>query len=265
LGAGCAMSREFSTEAFQARLSTHYLGRRFLYYPSLPSTQDVARQEAERGAPEGTTVLAEEQTAGRGRLGRQWVSPAGDNLYFSVVLRPSAEHLRLLVMIWPLAICEAVEEVTALRPRVKWPNDVLIGSRKLAGVLIESTFRGGGLDYAIPGIGINVNVDVSSHEGIPDTATSIMSELGREVAREEVLATILDRFERLYESVRRGEPVHLAWKARLDTLGKHVRVSFGDRVEGGVAEDARADGTLILRRPDGSRVEIEAGDVTLRA
>jgi BirA family biotin operon repressor/biotin-[acetyl-CoA-carboxylase] ligase len=258
------MSREFSTEAFQARLSTDYMGRRFFYYPSVSSTQDAAREEAERGAPEGTTVLADQQTAGRGRLGRQWVSPAGANLYFSVVLRPSAEHLRLLVMIWPLAICEAVEELTDLRARVKWPNDVLVGTRKLAGVLVECNFSDGEVDHAVAGIGVNVNLDVSSHEGIPDTATSIMSELGREVAREEVLAAILGRFESLYDSARRGEPVHLAWKARLDTLGRHVRVSFGERVEEGVAEDAGADGTLILRRPDGSRVEIEAGDVTLR-
>lgn len=259
------MSREFSVKAFQARLGTRYMGRRFFYYPSLSSTQDAARDEAEGGAAEGTTVLADQQTAGRGRLGRQWVSPPGANLYFSVVLRPSTEHLRLLTMIWPLAICEAVEEVTGLRALVKWPNDVLVGPRKLAGVLVECDFRNGGVSHAIAGIGINVNLDVSAHEGIPDTATSLMSELGRQVGREELLAAVLGRFEKLYDSARRGEPVHLAWKARLDTLGRQVRVSIGDRVEEGLAEDAGADGALILRRPDGSRVEIEAGDVTLRA
>jgi len=258
------MRHEFSLEPFQARLTTSYMGRRFLFYPSLPSTQDAARQEAESGAPEGTTVLADQQTAGRGRLGRQWVSPAGANLYFSTVLRPDTEHLRSLVMIWPLAVAMGVEDVAGLAARLKWPNDVLVGPRKLAGVLIESSFRGGGLDYAIAGIGINVNLDVSLLGELRDTATSVSAELGREAPREEVLAAVLGRFEELYEAARRGEPVHLDWKARLDTLGRQVRVSFGDKVEEGLAEDAEPDGALVLRRPDGSRVRIEAGDVTLR-
>jgi len=258
------MSREFSIEAFQARLATHFVGRRLLYHASLPSTQDVARKEAERGAAEGTTVLADEQTAGRGRLARGWVSPPGANLYFSVVLRPSAAHLRLLVMIWPLAICRAVEEVTSLSARVKWPNDVLVGSRKLAGVLIDSELGDSESDYAIAGIGINVNFDVSPHEEIRRTATSISTELGHEVAREELLAAVLGRFEELYEAARRGDPVHDAWKARLDTIGRSIRVRFGDSAEEGVAEDAGPDGALILRRSDGSRVRIEAGEVTLK-
>jgi BirA family biotin operon repressor/biotin-[acetyl-CoA-carboxylase] ligase len=254
------MSQEFSLEAFQARLATRYVGRRLLYYPSLASTQDVARQEAESGAPEGATILADRQTAGRGRLGRSWVSPAGGNLYFSVVLRPAAEHLRTLGMICPLAICQAVEEVTGLQPRLKWPNDVLVGPRKLAGVLIDSGLSGDKVDYAICGIGINVNFDVMAYEEIREIATSVSAELGREVAREELLAAVLGRFEALYEAARRGEPVHLAWKERLNTLGRRVRVGFADRVEEGIAEDAEPDGTLVLRRPDGSLVRIEAGD-----
>ena len=258
------MSHGFSVEAFQARLATRFVGRRFLYYERLPSTQDAARQEAERGAPEGTTILADQQTAGRGRLGRQWVSPPGANLYFSVILRPAPEHLRTLGMIWPLAICQAVGEVAGLPARVKWPNDVLVGPRKLAGVLIDSEFSGGRLDYAIAGIGLNVNLDMSAHEEIREIATSISAELGREVAREELLATVLRRFEELYEAAYRGQPVHLGRKAHLDTLGRRVRVSSGEGVEEGVAEDVEPDGTLILRRPDGSHVRIEAGQVTLK-
>lgn len=258
------MSREFSIEAFQARLATRFVGRCLLYHPSLPSTQNLAKHEAQRDAPEGTTVLADEQTAGRGRLGRQWVSPPGANLYFSVLLRPAAEHLRMLGMICPLAVCQAVEEVTGLPTRVKWPNDVLVRSRKLAGVLIDSELSDDKVEYAIAGIGINVNFDVAPHEELRDIATSMATELGREVAREEVLAAVLGHFETLYEAVRRGEPVHDGWKARLDTIGRQVRVRFGDSVEEGVAEDAEPDGALVLRRPDGSRVRIEAGEVTLR-
>jgi BirA family biotin operon repressor/biotin-[acetyl-CoA-carboxylase] ligase len=258
------MTQGFSIEAFQARLGTRYVGRRFSYYEHIPSTQDAARQEAEQGAPEGTTILADQQTAGRGRLGRQWVSPPGANLYFSVVLRPAAEHLRKLGMIWPMAICQAVGEVTGLSARVKWPNDVLVGPRKLAGVLIDSEFSGARVDYAIVGIGLNVNFDISAHEEIQDIATSISAELGREVAREELLATVLNRFEELYEAARRGQPVHLGWKAHLDILGRPIRVKYREGVEVGVAEDVEPDGTLVLRRRDGSHVRIEAGEVTLK-
>jgi BirA family biotin operon repressor/biotin-[acetyl-CoA-carboxylase] ligase len=258
------MTQGFSIEAFQARLGTRYVGRRFSYYEHLPSTQDAARQEAEQGASEGTTILADQQTAGRGRLGRQWVSPPGANLYFSVVLRPAAEHVRRLGMIWPLAICQAVGEVTGLSARVKWPNDVLVGPRKLAGVLIDSEFSGARVDYAIVGIGLNVNFDISAQEEIRGIATSISAELGREVAREELLATVLGRFEDLYEAARRGQPVHLGWKAHLDMLGRRIRVRSREGVEVGVAEDVEPDGTLILRRRDGSHVRIEAGEVTLK-
>ena len=258
------MSQGFSLEAFQACLATRFVGRRLLYYERLPSTQDAARQEAERGAPEGTTILADQQTAGRGRLGREWVSPPGANLYFSVILRPAAEHLRTLGMIWPLAICQAVGEVAGLSARVKWPNDVLVGPRKLAGVLIDCEFSGGRVDYAIAGIGLNVNLDIPAHEEIRDIATSVSAELGREVAREDLLATLLRRFEELYAAAHRGQPVHLGWKAHLDTLGRRIRVSSGEGVEEGVAEDVEPDGTLILRRPDGSHVRIEAGQVTLK-
>lgn len=258
------MTYGFSVEAFQARLRTRYVGRRFSYYEHLPSTQDAARQEAEHGALEGTTILADQQTAGRGRLGREWVSPPGASLYFSVVLRPAAEHLRALGMIWPMAICQAVGEVTGLPARVKWPNDVLIGPRKLAGVLIDSEFSGDQVDYAISGIGLNVNLDMSANEEIREIATSISAELGREVSREEMLATLLHRFEQLYEAARRGQPVHLGWKAHLDILGRPIRVRSREGVEQGIAEDVEPDGTLILRREDGSRVRIEAGEVTLK-
>jgi BirA family biotin operon repressor/biotin-[acetyl-CoA-carboxylase] ligase len=141
---------------------------------------------------------------------------------------------------------------------------VLVGPRKLAGVLIDSEFSGARVDYAIVGIGLNVNFDISAQEDIREIATSISAELGREVAREELLATVLGRFEDLYEAARRGQPVHLGWKAHLDMLGRRIRVRSREGVEVGVAEDVEPDGTLILRRRDGSHVRIEAGEVTLK-
>src|SRR6266540_5657910 len=128
--------------AVEQRLVTRFVGRRLLYFTSTTSTMDVARAEAETGAPDGTVVLAEEQTKGRGRFDRAWVSPAGKNLYLTLVMRPPMDRLRSLSIVTPLAIALAVEEVTDLSPRIKWPNDLLIAGRKLSGILIESEISG---------------------------------------------------------------------------------------------------------------------------
>jgi len=258
------MAGEFSLEAFQSQLRTSSLGQRAICRRSVTSTMDVARGEAAAGAPEGTVVIADEQTAGRGRLGREWVSPPGTNIYLSVILRPPAAHLRQLSIICPLAICQAIEEVTGLAARIKWPNDVLVDGRKVSGVLLDAELVGDRVQYAIAGIGLNVNFDPSTYRELRDIATSLKRELGREVSREAVLAGLLNHLESLYQAALRGEKAHAAWKERLDTLGRSVRVRFADRVEEGVAADTDSDGALILRRDDGSTVRIEAGEVTLR-
>jgi BirA family biotin operon repressor/biotin-[acetyl-CoA-carboxylase] ligase len=249
----------------QSHLTTESIGRTIFYEASVGSTMELARTEAERGAPEGAIALADEQTAGRGRRGRSWVSPPGVNLYFTVVLRPSLEHLRPLAVIGPLAVCQAVEETAALLPRIKWPNDVLINDRKVCGVLPTAEVQDERVLYALVGVGINVNLDVSAHEEIREIATSLRQELGREVAREAVLAATLNHFETLYRALRRGEVVSMAWKRRLDTLGKPVRIeTAGGLSESGVAVDADSDGSLILRRDDGSHVRIDAGEALAR-
>lgn len=246
-------------------LTTRYVGRNLLYVTQTASTQDVARAEAERDAPEGTAVLAEEQTGGRGRLGRPWVSPAGKNLYLTLVMRPPARHLRILSIVAPLAVAEALEGATRLTCRVKWPNDVLVGGRKIAGVLTETTLAGGAVKYALVGMGVNVNLDVGAVPEIADTATSVRRELGRDVSREEVLAALLNTFEARYSDAQEGDAAFRAWRSRLETLGQRVRATLGERVEEGIAEDVDAQGSLLIRRDDGSLATVEAGDVTLRA
>ncbi len=251
--------------AVEGMLRTAFVGRRLVHLASTPSTQDVARAEAEGGAPEGTAVLAEEQTAGRGRLGRAWASPAGANIYLTLVMRPPAVgRLRSLSMVAGLAAAEAVEETAGLSPALKWPNDVLIGGRKLSGMLIETGVAGASVRYALVGIGLNVNFDVEKVPEIAAIATSLKRELGREVSRERVLAALLNRFEALYLEAGRGGGVQAAWRSRLETLGQQVRVTFGEQVEEGLAEDVDGEGSLVLRRADGSRVTMTAGDVTLR-
>ncbi len=260
-----AVNQPLDLDRVNALLRTEFIGRTLWYHESVTSTMDVARDEARASASEGAVALAEEQTAGRGRMGRSWVSPAGVNLYFTVVLRPGLEHLRQLAVIAPLAVCHGIEETTGLQPRIKWPNDVLLDGKKVCGMLPESELDGDELLFALIGIGININLDVAAYPEISELATSIRAELGREMAREEILAATLNHLETLYQALRRGEVVSMGWKQRLDTLGQHVRVhTAGGEADAGVAVDADSDGALILRRDDGSHVRVEAGEVTLR-
>jgi BirA family transcriptional regulator, biotin operon repressor / biotin---[acetyl-CoA-carboxylase] ligase len=249
----------------EERLTTRFVGRRIVYLTNTTSTMDIARSEAEAGAPEGTVVVAEEQTKGRGRFDRAWVSPAGKNLYLTLIMRPPLDQLRSLGIVAPLAVALAVEDSTGLRPRIKWPNDVLIDGRKLSGILIESEISGSAVEYALVGPGINVNFDIEQSPEIAAIATSIKRELGRETSREELLAAFLKQFESLYQIAPQGDTVFEDWRSRLDTLGREIRVTFGDQVYEGTAEDVDRDGNLILVQPDGTKRTVEAGEVTLRA
>lgn len=249
-------------DSLESQLKTTRIGRRVVYLTSTGSTMDVARREAEDGADEGTVVIAEEQTSGRGRFGRPWESPAGKNLYFTVLLRPTVDRLRLLSMAAPLAVAKGVEGITGHVPRIKWPNDVLMSGRKLAGILIESEISGDEVRYALAGIGINVNFDVSAVPEIAAIATSLQAEIRQEVSREALLAAALNRLEALYE----GEPavVYASWRGKLDTLGSEVTVTLRGEQFDGVAEDVDIEGNLLLRRPDGELLTFEAGEVSLR-
>jgi BirA family biotin operon repressor/biotin-[acetyl-CoA-carboxylase] ligase len=259
------VSDAFDVPRFESLLHTQFVGRRLFYEHTVTSTMDVARREATAGEPEGSVALAEEQTAGRGRFGRAWVSPPGVNLYFTIALHPTVDELRYLSVIGPLSVCQAIEEITGLQPRIKWPNDVMLDGRKVAGLLLESQLDGDDVAFALVGPGINVNLDVSGHADIREIATSLREALGREVSREELLASCLNHFEALYLAVRRGEVVSMGWKQRLETLGQQVRVSTpgAPAIEGTVV-DADSDGAIIVRRDDGAHVRVESGEVTLR-
>jgi BirA family biotin operon repressor/biotin-[acetyl-CoA-carboxylase] ligase len=244
----------------EKQLRTRYVGRNVLHHTCVGSTQDVARTEAERGVPEGTIVMAEEQTSGRGRLGRSWVSPAGKNLYVTLVMRPPVRLLRTLSILAPLAIAEALEGVVRFECRIKWPNDVLVEGRKIAGVIIETGLADDVVKYALVGMGVNVNLNVQAVPEIADIATSVRQELGRDGSREEVLAALLNAFEERYLEAQESDVAFLVWRSRLETLGRRVRAALPDRVEVGVAEDVDADGNLLIRRDDGSLSTVEAGD-----
>ena len=255
----------FDTVRFHELLQARTFGRSLIFEASTGSTMDLARDAATHGAAEGTVALADVQTAGRGRLGRSWVAPPTANLLSTLILRPpSPAVLRQVAMITPLAIVDAIEQVCGLRADIKWPNDVQIGGKKLAGILIESATADDGSLTALVGAGINVNSDPREIDEIRDIATSLLVETGAAVDREALFASYLLHSEQLYDAALRGESVRDGWRDRLVTLGQHVTVTEPARVTEGIAEDVDAEGALIVHRDDGALVTIEAGDVTLR-
>jgi BirA family biotin operon repressor/biotin-[acetyl-CoA-carboxylase] ligase len=258
---------ELSAESIKRGLRTDLIGRSMVYFSSIGSTNDLLKELAAQGAPEGTLVIADEQTAGKGRLGRKWLAPPGTSLLLSLLFRPdlAPNEVQRLTMICSLAIADAIAGLTGLSVGLKWPNDIFIRGKKAGGILTESGTTGGQLDYVVVGVGLNVNLAVSTLPELTGVATSLYQELGREVSRLELLWEILAGIEAGYESLRRGESPHEEWAARLINLGHRVRASTPQRVLVGWAEGVDADGALILRTPAGQWRRILAGDVTLRS
>lgn len=243
-------------------LADSVVGSRIYYQQITGSTMDDARDLAHEGEREGAVVIAEEQNKGRGRFNRVWVSPPGLNLYFTVLLRPEPDQLPYMNMAATLAVFDTVAQVPGLKPAVKWPNDVRIGGRKLSGILIETEFEGDSLSHALVGIGVNVNLDVSEHPEIADTATSLRSEARRELDRADVLHSVLKNLDTWYARVRSGESLTEDWAATLETLGKRVELRWRDQVLTGLAESVDDQGNLTILQPDGKRVTVVAGEVT---
>jgi len=243
-------------------LPTRFIGQRVLYYPKLTSTMDMARREAQRGAPEGTVVVADEQTAGRGRLKRGWLSPKG-SIALSLILYPRISYLPYLPMLASLAVVRSIEAIADSRTQIKWPNDILIQEKKVCGILLESDVRQNTVVYAIIGIGINVNFRLADFPEIAPIATSLADELGRNIPRADLLRQLLVETEKLYLTLPDGERIYAEWRDKLVTLGKRVRVKSGEAIIEGIAESVTKDGNLMLRHADGRLMKIVAGDVTL--
>jgi len=262
------MIEELRVDRVQQRLHTAVFGCKLLYFPYLHSTNTELLALAREGAPEGTVEVANYQTAGRGRLERKWWAPPGACLLFSVLFRPylAAHKAQQLVMLCSLATAEAVERETGLQVQLKWPNDLLIGRRKLGGILTDLGLDGSWLAYVVVGIGLNVNFDLSPDipPEVRDTATSLLRELGHPVERETLLAGLLNNIEARYRQWQEGRNPSQEWAARLIGLGKPVIITNGRERWAGIAEGVDEDGALLLRLPDGKQRRILAGDVSLR-
>ena len=253
-----------AVEPIQASLSNEPIGRRILYFPSIGSTMDVAREEAEGGAPEGTVVVAEEQTTGRGRFGRHWVSVVGQDLSFSALFYPSRAACASLSIAVPVAVIRAIHQETGLSPTLQWPNDVLLAGKKVCGILIETALQDDDVRYAIVGVGINVNFDPRAYPEIVSTATSLAQELGHQVSREGLFQAVLKSLGVIYQHLSGWTEIWEEWQSSLETLGREIQVRWGEQVEEGLAEAVDTEGNLLLRRPDGTLIALPGGEVTLR-
>jgi BirA family biotin operon repressor/biotin-[acetyl-CoA-carboxylase] ligase len=227
------------------------------------STNDDARALAAKGAPHGAVVIADAQTAGRGRRGRAWSSPPGENLYASFVLRPKVRIADApgLALVAGLSIAEAVEAFAGgASVRVKWPNDVRAGGLKLAGVLVEGSLRGAELAWVVLGVGINVR-GVAAPEGLDAIATTLRAlRRGEDLARADVLAAVCARLEARLDAYERDgfASLHGALSARCETLGARVTTELAS----GVAESLADDGALLVRTDAGELVTVRVGDVS---
>ena len=249
-------------------LDTRFIGRRVVYLTTTGSTMDDARREAEAGAAEGTVVLAEEQTKGRGRFDRAWVSPAGKNLYLTIIMRPPMERLRSLSVVTPLAVALAVEETTSLAPRIKWPNDVLVGGKKVCGILAEMQTEAGALRAVVLGIGVNLNAPLSAFpEELRDKASSLFLASGRLVDRPTFTAALLTHLEKLYvlwleggfAELRPAWAHHAAWM-----IGQQITVAAPEGTVVGMVLGLDSDGALLLQEENsGTPRRLLAGDVTV--
>lgn len=251
----------------EGRLHVRIVGRSLEVHPVIDSTNDRAVALARSGAPEGLVVVAEEQTAGRGRLGRRWHAPRRSALLMSLLLRPPLQpaQAQRITMVCSLAAVRAVAAVCGLEARVKWPNDVVVADAKVGGVLTELGVGDGALEYVVVGMGLNVNLDVAllpAHLVTP--ATSLSAELGRPVSRRDLLVSFLQHADDLYGRLRDGWSPREAWRGALATLGREVAAGTPGETIHGVAEDVDEDGALLVRTADGALRRVLAGDVTLR-
>ena len=256
-----------SVEEVREKLNATRIGRQLVCLPETTSTNADAFHLAEAGAGEGTTVIADAQSGGKGRRGRAWSSPAGVNLYCSVVLRPAIMPYEApqLTFLSAVAVARAIEQATALEPEIKWPNDVLISGRKVAGLLNEMSAETDRVNFVILGIGVNLNMTLAQFPAdVRAPATSLLLEQGLPVNRAQFAARMLGELDRLYtDFLHHGfGPVRDEWQQRCNANGREVVVSeAGVETVRGMFHGIDGDGALLLRFPDGMVDRILSGDV----
>ncbi len=263
-------SPELSIEEIKSSLSSRskIIGREIIFFDTLNSTNTSAMEFAEKGCPEGTVIIADSQTSGKGRLGRKWLSPPGKNLYMSIILRPtfSPRDAAIVTLMSAVACASSIKKLLAIPISIKWPNDIIVSNRKLGGILTEIKADMDRIFHAVIGIGININLAVEEMpEDIKGIATSIKNETGNVVSRTQTALEILTELDKWYILLLTSgnKPIIQEWRRLSSTIGRRVKITVGDKIFAGIAEDIDEEGMLLVKQHDNSIKKISAGDVTI--
>ncbi|MGC9324353.1 MAG: biotin--[acetyl-CoA-carboxylase] ligase [Desulfomonilia bacterium] len=254
---------------FLTTLNTRVFGQdKIFYYPVIDSTNTCAKDLAASGDPEGTVVVADCQLSGRGQYGRPWYSPSGKGMYFSVILRPKSlpEHSRGITLLTAVSLAQTLRDLCGVPVQIKWPNDILIHGKKLAGILTEMSAVRDAVEYVVVGVGINVGHQRGDFPTeISDRATSLFMECGRAIPREIILGSFLERFEQDYDLFSSSglAPIVAMWKDLADIVGREVRVSINAGSFVGTVLDLDPGGFLIVEDATGIPRRVLSGDISL--
>ena len=256
-------------EEIELGLNTQIMGKHVVHYDTVSSTQDIAAEMARTGAFEGTVVIAETQEKGRGRKGRSWVSLPQGGIYLSLILRPNLlpSQVVQIPLIAGVALTQAIRETVPLQPMIKWPNDIIIGKKKVGGILTEMSSEIDGVNYVVLGIGLNVNMPATLFdENISDIATSLIDECGKYTSRVKLVQSFLREFELIYKKFLAYGfgSVRDEWKGLNNTIVSRVKITGTGKDIEGEAIDIDNDGFLLVRKENGDISRIISGDVSLR-
>ncbi len=263
-------SPELSVEEIRDGLSNRNvtIGSEIVFFPIIGSTNTAAAGLAAKGQRHGTVIIADSQTEGRGRRGRTWASPAGKNLYLSVIVRPGIppRDASILTLMSAVACSSSIRRLSSVPVSIKWPNDLMAGDKKIGGILTEMKADADSIDYAVIGVGINLNLDsYDMPDNIRETATSVMLQTGSPQSRTLYALEIIKSLDCWYTTLLQSGkgPVIDAWKSLSSTIGRTVTAITGEAKLIGLAEGIDDEGLLILRLQDSSVIKINAGDVTI--
>lgn len=256
-----------NSEKLKGLISEKQLGWNLIVLEKVDSTSQQIKLLAQQGAKSGTIIVAEQQTNGKGRLGRQWCSPFGTGLWFSILLRPQIlpEKIAGITLATGLAVCNAIRQYTNLNAQIKWPNDVIIGNKKVCGILTEMVSQSNKIEYVVVGVGINVNT-LNFDDEISCKATSLAKELGKNINREDFFAHVLDKIQ---EEINKylsspDSSISTDYIQLCATLGRQVVVNRGNNTITGTAVAIANNGDLVVQTEDGKAVLINSGEVTVQ-
>lgn len=256
-----------SAEQINKSLNTLSIGKPTEVLASVDSTNEEIKRRAKQGAKQGLTIVSDEQTIGKGRLGRNWVSPRGTSVYESILLYPelAPSQVPCITLATGLAMCRTINEIDDFNAKIKWPNDIIIGSKKLCGILTEMTIEDNAVAYAVVGVGTNVN-NREFPEGIRQKATSLYLEKKRAFSRNEVVIRFAEQFEKIYnEFILSGfEAIKDEYKSCCATIGRRVSTKRQNDTLCGTAVDVAPDGGLIVETDSGEKIYISTGEVAVQ-